>query len=81
MIVVFAGFALAEFAIGAGIAFGLMVGVAADAFIVRMVLMPAVLSLLGRAAWWMPKWLDRILPDIDVEGSALEKSEVMVLAS
>lgn len=82
MIVVFAGFALAEFAIGAGIAFGLMVGVAVDAFIVRMVLMPAMLSLLGKAAWWMPKWLDKILPNVDVEGSSLDKrEEKLVLAS
>lgn len=75
MIVVFAGFATSEFAVGASIAFGLMVGVAADAFIVRMVLMPALLSLLGRAAWWMPRWLDRILPNVDVEGHALDDVE------
>lgn len=72
MIVVFAGFATSHFAIGASIAFGLMVGVAADAFIVRLVLMPAVLSLLGRFAWWIPTWMERIVPDVDVEGHALE---------
>jgi RND superfamily putative drug exporter len=72
MTVVFAGFATGTFAIGASIAFGLMVGVLADAFIVRLVLMPAALSLLGEAAWWMPKWLDRILPNIDTEGHALD---------
>ncbi|MDP3951672.1 MMPL family transporter [Microbacterium sp.] len=75
MIVVFAGFATSEFAVGASIAFGLMVGVAADAFIVRMVLMPALLSLLGKAAWWMPRWLDRILPNVDVEGHSLDQAE------
>jgi len=75
MIVVFAGFATAEFAIGASIAFGLMVGVAADAFIVRMVLMPALLSLLGKSAWWIPRWLDRILPDVDVEGHGIDALE------
>jgi RND superfamily putative drug exporter len=75
MFVVFAGFATGEFAVGASIAFGLCAGVAADAFIVRMVLMPAALSLLGKSAWWIPKWLDRILPDIDVEGHALDKKE------
>ncbi|HEY8589402.1 MAG TPA: MMPL family transporter [Naasia sp.] len=75
MIVVFGGFATGEFAVGASIAFGLLVGVAADAFIVRMVLMPAALSLLGKSAWWVPKWLDRILPDIDVEGHALDKKD------
>ncbi|MBZ4487481.1 MMPL family transporter [Microbacterium sp. cx-55] len=75
MIVVFAGFATSTFAIGASIAFGLMVGVAADAFIVRLVLMPALLSLLGKAAWYLPKWLDRILPDVDVEGHSLDAKE------
>ncbi|KQP56937.1 MMPL family transporter [Agreia sp. Leaf283] len=72
MTVVFAGFATGTFAIGASIAFGLMVGVMADAFIVRLVLIPALLSLLGESAWWMPKWLDRIVPNIDTEGHALD---------
>ncbi len=75
MIVVFGGFATGEFAVGASIAFGLMVGVAADAFIVRMILMPALLSLLGTSAWWIPRWLDRILPDVDVEGHALTQAD------
>jgi RND superfamily putative drug exporter len=44
-----------------------------DAFIVRLLLVPAIMAILGKAAWWMPKWLDRILPDVDVEGSALER--------
>lgn len=72
MTVVFAGFATGTFAVGASIAFGLMVGVMADAFIVRLVLMPALLSLLGKSAWWLPKWLDRIVPNIDTEGHALD---------
>ncbi|MDU0328438.1 MMPL family transporter [Microbacterium sp. KSW2-21] len=72
MTVVFGGFATGEFAIGASIAFGLMVGVMADAFIVRLVLMPALLSLLGKSAWWMPKWLDRIVPKVNTEGHALD---------
>ncbi|MCP3425199.1 MMPL family transporter [Rothia sp. AR01] len=74
MVVVFAGFASSSFAIGASIALGLLVGVAADAFIVRLVLTPALLTLLGHSAWWLPRWLDRILPDVDVEGRALESS-------
>jgi putative drug exporter of the RND superfamily len=45
-----------------------------DAFVVRMLLMPALMHLLGRAAWWMPRWLDRILPDVDVEGAKLERA-------
>ncbi|GAA1429169.1 MMPL family transporter [Microlunatus lacustris] len=54
------------------IAFGLAVGVFVDAFIVRMTLVPAVLALLGRSAWWLPRWLDRLLPSFDVEGEGLE---------
>ncbi|NNG20587.1 MMPL family transporter [Naumannella sp. ID2617S] len=54
------------------IAFGLAVGVAVDAFIVRMTLVPAVLALLGEKAWWLPRWLDERLPAFDVEGEALE---------
>jgi RND superfamily putative drug exporter len=55
------------------IALGLAVGVFADAFVVRMTLVPAVLVLLGRGAWWLPRWLDRALPEVDVEGAALHR--------
>ncbi|MET1051374.1 MAG: MMPL family transporter [Mycetocola sp.] len=55
------------------IALGLAVGVFVDAFIVRMTLVPAVLALLGEKAWWIPKWLDRILPSFDVEGEGVAK--------
>lgn len=77
MTVVFAGFASSTFNVAASIAFGLMIGVLADAFIVRLVLMPALLSLLGEAAWWMPRWLDRVLPTIDTEGHALDQARVV----
>tara|TARA_R110000868_G_scaffold411756_1_gene708965 strand:+ start:8192 stop:11152 length:2961 start_codon:yes stop_codon:yes gene_type:complete len=53
------------------IALGLAVGIAADAFLVRMTLVPAVMALAGRWAWKIPRWLDRILPDLDVEGASL----------
>ncbi|WP_086723252.1 MMPL family transporter [Streptomyces carpinensis] len=53
------------------IAFALAVGVFIDAFLVRMTLVPAVLALVGRAGWWLPKWLDRLLPDLDIEGERL----------
>ena len=53
------------------IGFGLAIAVFFDAFIVRMAIVPAVLALLGKRAWWLPKWLDRILPDVDVEGEGL----------
>ncbi|MFC7404774.1 MMPL family transporter [Georgenia alba] len=55
------------------IALGLAVGVAVDAFVVRMVLVPAVLALLGDKAWWMPRALDRLLPSFDVEGEGLAR--------
>jgi putative drug exporter of the RND superfamily len=44
-----------------------------DAFVVRMTIVPAVMYLLGEKAWWLPRWLDRILPDVDVEGAKLRK--------
>ena len=55
------------------IAFALSVGVAIDAFLVRMTLVPAVMTLLGERAWWLPRWLDRLLPTFDVEGEVLTK--------
>ena len=61
------------FALGAAVLF--------DAFLVRMTLIPASMFLLGRSTWWMPKWLDKILPSVDVEGSALEsKADDLVAA-
>jgi RND superfamily putative drug exporter len=73
MAVVFGGFAMSPSSLVGSIALALTVGVIADAFIVRMVLIPAALSLMGKSAWWMPTWLDRILPTIDVDGTALEQ--------
>lgn len=55
------------------IALGLAVGIAIDAFVVRMTLVPAVMALLGEKAWWMPRWLDRVLPHFDIEGEAVER--------
>ncbi|MCU5746928.1 MMPL family transporter [Staphylococcus sp. SQ8-PEA] len=56
-----------------GIALGF--GVLFDAFIVRMMIIPALTKLFGKAAWYLPKWLDSILPKIDVEGKALEEED------
>ena len=55
--------------------FGFALGVAVlfDAFFIRMALVPATMYILGRSTWWMPKWLDRLLPEVDVEGTELEK--------
>ena len=55
-----------------GIAFALAVGVAFDAFLVRLTLVPAAMALAGRAAWWLPRWLARILPNVDIEGESLQ---------
>ena len=57
------------------IGFALAFGVLVDAFVVRMTIVPAVMSLLGRAAWWLPRPLDRILPTVDIEGSALTAAQ------
>ncbi|MCS4535558.1 MMPL family transporter [Corynebacterium sp. HS2168-gen11] len=73
MIAVFAAFVgqplpfvkIFGFALGAGVLF--------DAFFIRMAFVPAAMFLLGRATWWMPRWLDRILPHVDVEGTSLSK--------
>ncbi|GAA2575186.1 MMPL family transporter [Winogradskya consettensis] len=56
------------------IAFSLAAGTLADAFLVRMMLVPAVMTLFGRAAWWLPRWLNRVLPHLDIEGSQLAPS-------
>lgn len=74
MVSVFGGFVFSHTTMIRPVGFGLAVGVLIDAFLVRLVLVPAALKLLGPAAWWLPKWLDRILPDVDVEGAKLERS-------
>lgn len=71
MFSVFAAFVPTGEAIIKSIALGLAVGIAVDAFLVRMTLVPAVMVLLGDRAWWLPKWLDRLLPHFDVEGEGL----------
>jgi RND superfamily putative drug exporter len=73
MFAVFAAFIPSGDASIQPIALGLAVGVAIDAFVVRMSFIPAVLMLFGRWAWWIPRWLDRILPSFDVEGEGLQK--------
>ncbi|WP_454857210.1 MMPL family transporter [Promicromonospora soli] len=73
MVSVFGGFVFADSVMIRSVGFGLAFGVLADAFVVRMLLMPALMHLLGKSAWWLPKWLDKILPDIDVEGATLQR--------
>ncbi len=55
------------------IALGLATGIAFDAFLVRMTLVPALMTLFGKAAWWMPRWLGRLLPRLDIEGDELRE--------
>ncbi|MFD7966610.1 MMPL family transporter [Streptomyces zaomyceticus] len=73
MFTVFVGFVPLDDALIKPIAFALAVGVAIDAFAVRLSLVPAVFALAGRYAWWLPRELDRLLPDFDVEGTSLQK--------
>lgn len=74
MFAVFAGFVPAGEATIKSIAFALATGIAFDAFVVRMILVPAALALLGERAWWLPGWLRR-LPVLDVEGVALTSAD------
>ncbi|SIR96148.1 MMPL family transporter [Williamsia sterculiae] len=73
MMSVFAAFMLQDMSFIKSMGFALAVAVFFDAFVVRMTLIPAVLTLLGDKAWWIPRWLDRILPQVDVEGDQLTK--------
>jgi RND superfamily putative drug exporter len=76
MTAVFAAFILQDDAIAKSMGFALAAAVVFDAFVVRMVLIPAVLYLLGEKAWWLPSWLDRILPNVDVEGEKLQRAHL-----
>ena len=75
MISVFAAFMLIDEQFIKVMGFALAIAVLFDAFVVRMTIIPAVMFLLGERAWQIPRWLDRILPSVDVEGSALESVE------
>ncbi|MDX3179669.1 MMPL family transporter [Streptomyces sp. ME02-7008A-1] len=71
MISVFAGFVGNHDAMLKSMGFGLAIAVALDAFVVRMTIIPAALVLLGKRAWSLPGWIDRILPNVDIEGEKL----------
>ncbi|MEV0580181.1 MMPL family transporter [Streptomyces sp. NPDC050392] len=72
MIAVFSAFVASPESMVKTIGFGLAIAVLFDAFVVRMALVPAALALLGHAAWWLPRRLERILPNVDIEGAALQ---------
>ena len=73
MVSVFGGFVFSESAMIRPVGFALAFGVLLDAFVVRMFIVPALMHLAGDWAWWLPKWLDRLIPNVDVEGAALER--------
>jgi RND superfamily putative drug exporter len=77
MTAVFAAFMLQDDAIAKSMGFALAAAVVFDAFVVRMVLIPSLLYMLGEKAWWLPKWLDRLLPDVDVEGEKLQRAHLI----
>ena len=72
MVSVFAGFVLSDDAMIRQFGFALSAGILIDAFLIRMTLIPAILHIAGDKAWWIPRWLDRILPDLDLEGTRLQ---------
>ena len=72
MFSVFGGFVTNADIVVKEIGLGLAAAVMLDAFVVRMTIVPAVLALLGKSAWWFPRWLDRAVPRLDIEGQTLE---------
>ncbi|KKW05110.1 MAG: Membrane protein ydfJ, partial [Candidatus Saccharibacteria bacterium GW2011_GWC2_48_9] len=68
MVSVFGGFMFSSDDIIKQVGFGLAFGILVDAFLVRMLMGPAILSLLGHKAWYMPRWLGKIIPRISIEG-------------
>ncbi|MFF9914364.1 MMPL family transporter [Streptomyces sp. NPDC013457] len=75
MMSVFSGFIVEDNDFVKMIGFALAIAVLFDAFVVRMAIVPALFALLGGSAWWLPKWLDRILPRVDVEGEKLGRAQ------
>jgi putative drug exporter of the RND superfamily len=80
MTVVFLGFVANPSALVKMIGLGLSTAIVLDATIVRMVVVPATMALLGRANWWLPRWLDRRLPHMSVEGADVPRQPEPVLA-
>lgn len=68
MVSVFAGFISNHDATIQSMGFALALGVAIDAFVVRLVIVPIVMSYIGKSAWWLPKWLNKVLPHVSIEG-------------
>ncbi|MGH3479007.1 MAG: MMPL family transporter [Nocardioidaceae bacterium] len=75
MLVVFSSFVFDSDATVKMLALGMAFAVLIDATVVRMCLVPALMSILGDRAWWIPRWLDRILPKLDIEGTGMTKQQ------
>lgn len=75
MVSVFGGFITNHDVTIQAIGFGLALGILVDAFLVRLTLVPAVMALVGKAAWWMPNWLQKIVPHVNIEGEAPKKQK------
>ena len=73
MIAVFSGFMVPPDPIIKSVGFAFAFGIMVDAFLIRMTLIPALMTVMGRHAWWLPSWLDRILPNVDLEGATLDR--------
>lgn len=73
MVAVFAGFITNHDTTVQALGFALTIGIFVDAFIVRLIVVPAAMQLLGGGAWWLPAWLDRIVPHVSIEGEVTEK--------
>jgi RND superfamily putative drug exporter len=80
MVSVFGTFVLSDVRELKLIGLGLAVAVAVDATLVRVVLVPATMELLGKANWWLPRWLDRIIPRIEVDGGSADAAPARVPA-
>jgi RND superfamily putative drug exporter len=78
MISVFGAFVIGDNVTIKMFGLGLAVAVLLDATLVRLVLVPATMSLLGSANWWVPRWLDRLLPNLDLDGSVVVGSPAPV---
>ncbi|MBT2565647.1 MMPL family transporter [Arthrobacter sp. ISL-85] len=81
MVSVFSGFIFSHLTMVRPLGFAMAFGVLFDAFVVRMTIVPAVMYLLGEKSWWLPRWLDRILPDVDVEGAKLNRGQAAPVSS
>ncbi len=75
MVVVFLSFALAPTRVIKEFGVGLAAAIFVDATLVRLFLVPSTMELLGNASWWLPRWLGRLLPHLDVEGTPAHEPE------